>query len=228
MPTWHDRLRQAMKQKGWSAAELARRAGVNKDLVYKYLGGNIMQPRGSIQNQLAAALDVPVVWLREGFTPADLRSVPIGSRHIPVIGEVAGGIWLEAETAMLQDAREFLPFSPDPNLPETGTYALKVRGDSIDKVAPEGSILICVDIFHTGEIEEGDLVIVEQEDVTGKIEVTAKFVRTVGGTRELVPESSNPRWKPVPLTNDNVAEGNQVRVRAKVEYIVQKPTMRRD
>ena len=69
MEAWAVRLNEVWEQTGWSRAELATRAGVPKDSVYKYLKGKVVQPRGPNLNKLADALGLEHLWLREGVGP---------------------------------------------------------------------------------------------------------------------------------------------------------------
>jgi len=66
---WHHRALDILAARGWSRAELARRAGLPKDRIYKYLTGAIEQPRGNAIKAIAAALGVSEVWLVYGEEP---------------------------------------------------------------------------------------------------------------------------------------------------------------
>ena len=69
MEAWTARLISAWERSGWTKAELARKSGVPKHSVYKYLAGRVKQPRGDVLNDLADALGVERLWLREGIGP---------------------------------------------------------------------------------------------------------------------------------------------------------------
>jgi len=64
--SWHHRALDTLVRLGWSRAELARRAGLPKDRIYKYLSGAIEQPRGNSMKAIATALGVSEVWLAFG------------------------------------------------------------------------------------------------------------------------------------------------------------------
>jgi SOS-response transcriptional repressor LexA len=143
--------------------------------------------------------------------------------EIPVIGEVAAGLWMEvADTS--EEPLEMLPFVPA--LSTKASYALRVRGDSVDKIAPDGSYVICADIGITGAaIENDDLVIVERLQAQGSMrEVTVKRVRLKKDGIVLLPESTNSRWKPVEINSHNTSpEDVDVRVIAHVVWIARRP-----
>jgi 7-cyano-7-deazaguanine reductase len=66
MSNWKIRLKKSFSTTGWSKAELARRSGVQYDSLSKYLDGKVEQPRGESLLKLAKALDVNILWLRDG------------------------------------------------------------------------------------------------------------------------------------------------------------------
>jgi len=218
--SWHQRLRDLATTKSLSMADISRLSGVPYDSVNKYMRGDIDKPRGNTLEKLALALDTTRLFLQEGLT--DAKVMP--SKPIPFRGEVAAGIWLEAGDLSLEPER-YLPFNPAPQFPDGSVYCLTVRGDSMDRVAPEGSTLVCVDTYAAGiAIRDQDMVIVErQREQGGLIEVTAKRVRQVPGGYELVPESTNPRWQPVFLSSQSKTPDDVVRVIARVEYVLLKP-----
>jgi transcriptional regulator with XRE-family HTH domain len=53
---WHARLLQRIKDLGWPKVELARRAGLDKDRLYKWLRGGVDHPRGDVLERLAKAV----------------------------------------------------------------------------------------------------------------------------------------------------------------------------
>lgn len=73
MDPWARRLNEALGDTDWSAAELARQSGVPTARVYKYLDGKVSRPRGRAQDDLADALNVNNLWLRDGIGPKSGR-----------------------------------------------------------------------------------------------------------------------------------------------------------
>jgi phage repressor protein C with HTH and peptisase S24 domain len=105
------------------------------------------------------------------------------------------------------------------------SYALRVRGNSMDKVAPDGSYLMCAALKDTDMgIENGDLVIVERLQAQRSLhEVTVKRVRRKKDGLVLLPESTDPRWKPVEIHSGNTSsEDMEVRVLAHVVWVAQR------
>ncbi len=79
MDQWTKRLKEALRQSGWTKTELARRSGVNYDSLNKYLAGKVERPRGDSLPRLAKSLGVSGLWLREGVGPKAAGKAPGGS-----------------------------------------------------------------------------------------------------------------------------------------------------
>lgn len=168
-----------------SKAELGRKMGVVRQTVTLWESGKA-EPTSDNLRKLSVILDVGYDWLATGRSARP--GVVLG---LELHGEVAGGVWIEHPES--QDMEfERVPVAPDPNYPIESQYALRVRGNSVNKTARDGSIVICVDVIAAGiEIRDKDLVVVERR--RGSIvETTIKRVRKGNGGLELWPESDDP------------------------------------
>lgn len=79
---WSARLNRALAARNLTPADLIRRSGVSRDLVYKYTKGEIDQPRRPVLDKLAAALSVSAGWLMSG--EQEERNA-VGLRLVPVV-----------------------------------------------------------------------------------------------------------------------------------------------
>src|SRR3970040_2400541 len=132
MDHWSKRLWRALEWKGWTQRELAQRAGIDEQKVYKSLQGKVDQPRGDTMLGLADALGVTESWLRFEVGPAVVR--------IPLVGRVSSG-------------EAFLPFDDNPlgtgydeiefTLDDADPIAIEVRGESMLPVYRPGDFLLC-------------------------------------------------------------------------------------
>lgn len=213
-------LRDARKRKGLSQEELAKRGNTTRQQISR-----LEKDERDLDRDWARRLGPHIdmrprdLWAEDD---AEQGAIPSRRGRIPVLGEVAAGRWIEVD-AFDREPEEWLPFVPVTGMSTEGVYALAVRGNSMDQVAPDGSIVICRDVSMSGiEPDEADYVIVERlRAQEGLREVTMKRVRTrPRGGIELVPESSDPRWKPVLYTGRKQADALDLRVIAAVEYIV--------
>lgn len=218
--SWKERLQKLVKEKNLTKADLSRLSGVPYDSVNKYLRGDVDNPRGNTLEKLAGALDTTVTYLQTGLTDKK----PLSSRGIPYRGEVAAGVWVEVGDGLVEP-EEWLPFNPLPQYPEGAVYCLTVRGDSLDRIAPPGTVLVCIDLYASGiVVKDGDLVIVQRAKAQdGLLEMTAKRVHQVKGGFELRPESTNPRWHPVFYPRAASDDGETLTILAKVDFILKKP-----
>lgn len=124
-------------------------------------------------------------------------------RQVPVVGDVAAGVWLEVAAVELQDVSEWLPIDV-PGYERAHLKALRVVGPSMNLVYPEGRYVV---IAHPSEagVRVGDYVVVERYKVD-LVEVTLKeLVVEPGGRIALWPRSSHPDFQsPIYLTaNDD-------------------------
>jgi transcriptional regulator with XRE-family HTH domain len=65
--SWWQRADAKRKERGWSKAELARRADLSPTNVSKYLAGRVAQPRGDALQRIAQALDISPLQLWMGL-----------------------------------------------------------------------------------------------------------------------------------------------------------------
>lgn len=187
------------------------------------------KPAVSLFEKLAPVLDTTPEYLAYGVKGPDARAAELGRPawppmgSIPIIGQVAAGLWLEIDTDVDAPLYDAAPVPPDPEYEAEHQFAVEVCGTSINRVAPDGSILGCVDVRKARiEIKVGALVIVEQRRRGGhEIMRTAKRYRVNDGRYELWPDSTDPRWtKPIIVDPDEEAEeGSSVEVIGLVTWV---------
>lgn len=132
MHSWAVRANDALQKRGWSEAELARRAGVPKESLYKQLQGKVENPRGDTIRRIANALGVHEFWLRTG------RGPKVSS--VPLVGFVsAGEEFYPIDDLALGAGHEDVPLALDVADP----IAIRVRGSSMSPVYRHGDDLFC-------------------------------------------------------------------------------------
>lgn len=107
-------------------------------------------------------------------------------------GAVVAGKWREAEH---WDESEWVTFtgSPDVIAPLRDRFGVRVEGDSMNEIYPEGTVLECVRYWGRGDISTGRRVIVQRKKRDGGFETTVKqYVIDADGVEWLVPRSTNP------------------------------------
>jgi SOS-response transcriptional repressor LexA len=219
-PSWLPALSRAFKDSGLNMRQLSDISGVSYDRLNKIMRGEVERPRGTALKQIFHALDLSDQYVNEGLLPS--KNVGVG--QTPVRGEVAAGIWMEYDTEV-QEPTAWLPFEL-PQFPKGSVYGLIVRGDSLNKIASDGSTLVVVDLALSGiSLKDGDVAIVERRKSQESIrEVTAKRVRWLDGAFWLLPVSTNPRWEAQRFHLDETSDDEELRAIARVEFVLSRPT----
>ena len=216
--SFHLRLQEKLKEKGYKPADLARAAEVSGVAAGKWIHGD-SQPKAGKLKLIARFLDVSDDWLLTGREASprldnnvDLsQRIPFEGRPVPVISWVAAGAFDPIQT-VLKDAEidEYLP--PIKECGKNG-YGLVVTGISMSpKFEPEDRIYVNPD-FQVSDLKTGDLVIVS---CTGDNEATFKQLIIEGTTKYLKP--LNPKWDEqiIKLTEDSRLVGKVVGLYRKI------------
>jgi transcriptional regulator with XRE-family HTH domain len=184
------RIRRARVDAKLSQAALAKVLGVTRNAVSIWEAGG--SPSSEHLRNAAVALNVSYEWLATGRGAQARGRVP----GLRLLGTVAAGLWSEVPE-LQENLLERVPVAPDTRYPADAQYALRVQGTSIDKVAPNGSIIAVVDIAAAGiEPRVDDLVCVERRRGS-LVETSVKRVKRGRKGLELWPESTDPQQKPL-------------------------------
>jgi phage repressor protein C with HTH and peptisase S24 domain len=184
------RLRQAREKGSYSSAKAAAEAmGVPVATYIQHENGTRGFP-ASTAARYARFFRVKPECLLYGKVTAD-TVVELGPRLF-VVGKVEAGAFSEQ---WQRDESEWEAFTgvADVDAPLKDRFGLKVAGDSMNLVYPEGTILECVWYFGDEIIPSGKRVIVQRTKRDGTLEATVKeLFRDDDGVEWLVPKSSNP------------------------------------
>lgn len=120
----------------------------------------------------------------------------VNTVDVPLVGDVACGTPVLAE----QNILDTIPVSIKLAKPPHKYFMLKAKGDSMNKKG----------------INSGDLILVKQQQVAhnGEMvvalindEATVKEYRDLNGAAALIPHSTNPKHKPIILSDDLIIQG---------------------
>lgn len=193
-PNW---LRHYRLQANLTTAEMAEilKPGADRQWYEKYERGELRLQLDKAEI-LAARLGVPPLALIQGPEVVEVRAP---SRHLSVLGEVAAGVWMEHETFDLDGAEpEIYPFAvpTDSRYDPAAMYVLRVRGNSINKICPDGSHLVCIERGAFGRsFQEGDWVVAQRRR-GALVERTVKQVQKDDQGRWILqPASHDPRFQ---------------------------------
>lgn len=225
--TMSDRLRDAREAAGFkSMAKAAARVGKTASTYRAHENGQNDFDTSDAEIY-ASAFAVSAEWLLFGgnATFADWSKAPGIVTSDPVslqiAGEVAAGLWLEADLAAEESGKPSA-FRACSDYPANAQYLLRVRGESLNKVAQDGDLLLCVNYFAAAiEPSVGDLAVIERSyDGGGPIERTAKRIVKMNGKIELMPESNDPKFQTPVVYDDDDGEFARVQAKAKVLYAI--------
>jgi repressor LexA len=181
------RVRALRLAAGLSQNDLAEKLETTKATISK-IETSAIQPSAAWAERLAALLGSDPSVLLFGAVSAGAPTRPTSVRMVPVIGMIAAGNWREA----IQ--------TPEGHIAVAGAsphmFALRVFGDSIDKVAPDGSY-VTIDPTMPALVD-GGLYAVQNGDG----DATVKRFRK--NPDRLEPESTNPEHKTIELGREPI------------------------
>ena len=121
-------------------------------------------------------------------------------RVIWCIGEVAAGVWRDAFEWPRDEWLPVLMALPDERYKDVERHALRVSGDSMDLLYPDGSFVIFVQFAAIGRGPRGGERVIALRHRHGQTEATVKeYVKDGQKRRWLLAKSSNPRYAAIPL-----------------------------
>lgn len=135
------RLKAAIKERGESYRSLSLKVGTNDSLVKDILGAKTANPRMDTLQKIAGQLGYPVAYFMKGSDiepPRPAKPQRSGARPVPIIDWVAAG-QLADNVSQLPPESETIEIS---GLPPGDYFGTKARGDSMNRVAPDDSLLI--------------------------------------------------------------------------------------
>lgn len=171
---------------GLTQSELGDKFGVQKSVVAKWESGTVKNLKKDTIQGLATLFNITPLELLgyevEPHTPSSLKTM---NRHIPVYGSIPAGTPFEAINDRLEDVEipSFLDNKKD-------LFGLKVIGDSMSRVLPDGCIAV---IQPTSELNNGEIgaILVNGDDATIK-----RFYK-LSNSIILESDSYNPEHAPI-------------------------------
>lgn len=184
-----EKIKELRRKLGFSQAEFSKQIGVDQSTLSKYERGEHNPKSEPIQKMADLAGMSVGEWL--GIEPVSNKDVR--AKTVRVVGELQAGVWREAIEWDYDDQYD-APVLLDSSLPG---YALKgyvVRGTSMNRYYPDGSIVYAAATIYNGLTPaNGDHVLVSRRNKSGLFEATLKeYVVEPDGSRWLWPRSNDP------------------------------------
>lgn len=192
---YSDNIATLRKRAGLTQAQLAEKLNVEQPTVQRWEAGKReLSVATLVEIARALAVEPGLLLSQESVMP-----VPLGPT-LYCKGKIAAGRW----TAAIEDPQdEWASFTgrPDVNAELSMRFGLKVEGDSMDLLYPDGTIVECVSVFGRTEIAPGKRVVVIRKNKDGLFEATVKeLAEDEQGKLWAVPRSSNPSHRAFNLT----------------------------
>lgn len=208
-----DWIAEALDKPGKSRTGLAKAMGIHPSGVTALMQGTRQLKLHEAQ-KAAAYLEVS---LPSSLLPA-VQELPIS--YVEITGEAAGGVWAEPG---LRYRREVTSIPAEAGWPVDAIFALRVRGDSINRKAQDGDLVVCLDLTAAPRSPRPkDWVILERKR-GGLIETSVKLVREQDGQVILSSFSDDPSFcETFSLT---AVDGEELRIAAYVLRFVREGTI---
>lgn len=170
MATFAEKIRRIRLALGFDQKQFAAHIGASQGSVSKWESG-ISTPKFEMIRRVADALQIPFADIMGDDIDTDEQAVA-GAR-VQVIGEVEAGVWKDA---MEWDADDRFPVVIPGIKHRSGLelFALRVRGPSMNRVFPDGAIVVVVRTVAVADPRSGDFVVVQRRRDDGTIEATLK------------------------------------------------------
>ncbi len=219
-----ERLNSLLKASGMSARSVSMKATGKPDTIRDILRDQTKSPRAITVGRLAAVLGVDSAYLN-GET--DVPNPQANNRDIlqpaRVVGVVQAGAFMELEADnRFEIEPQWIPTIKDAEFPNVEQVAFEIAGDSVDKVCAAGGHAVCLPFADTGLLIKAGMYVVAQRTRGGLVELTIKRVEGTFGHYQLVPDSRNPKHKPI--TFPSAEPGEEVTIIALVRRFIS-PTL---
>jgi len=152
----------------------------------------------------------------------ELTRESVAPTKIPIRGEVAAGVWLEVELLNAAVEEEFAAFIPADIAGAAGVFGMRVKGESVNRIAPAGAILICTpDKTALDDLADGMLIVVHQRQAnSGLTEISCRRVCRKDDAIELAAESHDRAFARPMRLSPHAAEGRTVEIMGRVRYVI--------
>lgn len=147
----------------------------------------------------------PLYWI--GLEPVEIRPISPSMKMVPLVGEIQAGNWRES----IADAEPMMvPLPPTMVASRYNVKAFLVRGNSMDRIYPDGSYVFIAGLFDNPiEPVSGNIVLVQRRNQKGWYEATLKeMVVDPNGKKWLWPRSNDPEHQS-PIQVENGAHENE-------------------
>lgn len=207
------RLEAAREASGLSERKIMLKAGLDLS-TFRRLRSRGQKPGAEVVAKLEAALDLPKNHLMDALTQGIDRQqgpslTPVELQVISVRGAVQAGVWHEALEWHPEDWFN-ITVPRDGRFPGVPRFGLVVRGDSMNRLYPDGTITECVRFGDLARLpKQGERVVVLRRSNEGFEATLKEYEHDSNGRHILWPRSYNPEFQsPIILEGELPVNGN--------------------
>ena len=173
-----DRICGRLREIGKSARRASMDGGLTSDAIRNVLRAKSRNPRRDTLEGIARGLDWTLEDLLELTSAGNVRTVDRPVHEVPLVSWVEAGALTETvDPYAVGDAAEYIPVTHQRNT----LIALRVNGQSMNRIAPDGSIVI---------VDYADKSLISGQDYVVKIDGGATFKRFRSDPARLEPDST--------------------------------------
>lgn len=197
----HERLKAARKARFRTATEAAAYLGIPQ-ATYAHHEKGTRKVRPDEAERYAKAFRVSPSWLMFGADGPPMFAAESGVSPDPVpalttlkiVGEVAAGVWRSAIADAMEPESYNVP--ADPRFNPEGQFLLRVVGSSINRQAPSGALVRCLDVYFAPRDPRNDDWVIVRRMRDGEAEKTVKRLHILAnGKHEMWPDSTDPNYQ---------------------------------
>ncbi|MGM9925208.1 MAG: LexA family protein [Bacillus sp. (in: firmicutes)] len=199
-----ENIKKYLKQNGMTQGQLAEKIGIAKSTMSDYMhyrskpGAGVLEKMAAVFGVAKSDIDttyknsIPIIEDGEiNMVKDDDESYLLNQKRIPILGNIAAGVPLEA----IQNIVDVIN-SPYPIHKSDKTFGLVVNGESMNKIVPNGHYAI---IREQPEVENGEIAAVFINNCDATLKRVYKFTDLI----VLEPFSHDPTFKDQYYTNEN-------------------------
>lgn len=200
------RVYKARMAAGLSQAEVAEKVGMTQTGVAAIEVGRSTRPRRLAE--IAKVLNVPLSYF---LGSGEVQYVPVEAegRTVIVKEQCGAGVWVQEG----QYINKKIGVAADPRFAYDDQFAVLISGNSANKIAPDGSIALCVEVSESLPARDGDIVVCRRyrgEEGDRLVEVSLRRYKRDGDNKRpvLYLESNDPAFQtPIELDHGVVVAG---------------------
>ncbi len=192
-----DRIKQKRLENKITLEELGKKADVNKATIQRYESGKITNIPSDRIERISEALNVTPSYLMGWNDNVEFIGTIDESEQYPYIESVAAGVPLTVEGVINAPTISIPNFLLGKYAGNKDLIIMKVNGNSMNKIFPDGSLIGIIRNYPKEQIKNGDIVVFNHN-----FEYSVKHFFDAGDKIIFRPNSTNPIFTDIVYSKD--------------------------